>query len=388
MPQGIEPKTITVNPGQSFLVRVHYRDHLGSSVMSKAYSPVFAGSETGREPMKLSLGSTTLHLYPRPTEYHHYDPFGAPIPNVATRYTDHEYDPTSGFHYMKGRFQLAAIAKFNRPDPARDWDWENPHSINLYLYVRNDPINAWDPTGYRLWGWDQELGLKSFIEAFKFFTTAARTIGSNHLGGMWRPEAHSEGEILGQFVGDVLSFYTGLLSVKLGLEGMASSLVLTFIPEGATSMVGVGGLVVSTGLVASGISAATSGPINAGSNLDKFQAFSVGDKQANGFKGPNATKFDWKHIMDRHSPNGQTAQQRTRGTVFEGLTDKQIKARVRSAWKHRKKIKTRIEPDGKKTVKYRGTDPKSGQIIEMYLEQNPSNRSRTVTTAYPITGGT
>ena len=149
--QGIEPKTITVNPGQSFLVRVHYRDHLGSSVMSKAYSPVFAGSETGREPMKLSLGSTTLHLYPRPTEYHHYDPFGAPIPNVANeddpRYTDHEYDPVSGFHYMKGRFQLAAIAKFNRPDPARDWDWMNPHSLNLYQYVRNNPINLFDPYG-------------------------------------------------------------------------------------------------------------------------------------------------------------------------------------------------------------------------------------------------
>ena len=151
VPQGIEPKTITVNPAESFLVRVHYRDHLGSSVMSKAYSPVFAGSEPGRDPMKLSLGGTTLHLYPRPTEYHHYDPFGAPIPNVANedgpRYTDHEYDPTSGFNYMKGRFQLAAIAKFNRPDPARDWDWENPHSLNLYQYVRNNPIMSWDPFG-------------------------------------------------------------------------------------------------------------------------------------------------------------------------------------------------------------------------------------------------
>jgi len=48
---------------------------------------------------------------------------------------------------MKGRYQLANFAKFNRPDPMRDWDWENPSSINLYQYVRNNPIDSWDPTG-------------------------------------------------------------------------------------------------------------------------------------------------------------------------------------------------------------------------------------------------
>jgi len=36
---------------------------------------------------------------------------------------------------MKGRYQLANFAKFNRPDPMRDWDWENPSSINLYQYL-------------------------------------------------------------------------------------------------------------------------------------------------------------------------------------------------------------------------------------------------------------
>jgi len=49
---------------------------------------------------------------------------------------------------MKGRYQLANFAKFNRPDPMRDWDWENPSSINLYQYVRNNPIDSWDPDGF------------------------------------------------------------------------------------------------------------------------------------------------------------------------------------------------------------------------------------------------
>ena len=64
------------------------------------------------------------------------------------RYTDHEFDAESGLNYMKGRYQLANFAKFNRPDPMRDWDWENPSSINLYQYVRNNPIESWDPDGF------------------------------------------------------------------------------------------------------------------------------------------------------------------------------------------------------------------------------------------------
>ncbi len=49
---------------------------------------------------------------------------------------------------MEGRFQLPDQAKFNRPDPQRDWNWLVPHTINLYEYVGNDPINSWDPSGF------------------------------------------------------------------------------------------------------------------------------------------------------------------------------------------------------------------------------------------------
>jgi len=34
----------------------------------------------------------------------------------------------------------------------RDWDWLRPHTLNLYEYVGNDPVNMWDPTGYMING--------------------------------------------------------------------------------------------------------------------------------------------------------------------------------------------------------------------------------------------
>ena len=30
----------------------------------------------------------------------------------------------------------------------RDWDWENPQSLNLYQYVRNNPVTGFDPFGF------------------------------------------------------------------------------------------------------------------------------------------------------------------------------------------------------------------------------------------------
>ena len=147
---------ITVNPAESFLLRFHYRDHLGSSAVSRAYTPSFNTNTAGSAGFQLKLDDTDpifVSLYPEPAKVTHYTPFGDALGNVGDsepdpRYTDHEYDPESGLNYMKGRFQLATYAKFNRPDPMRDWDWENPSSINLYEYVRNNPVMANDPDGY------------------------------------------------------------------------------------------------------------------------------------------------------------------------------------------------------------------------------------------------
>jgi len=143
---------LTVNPSTGFTLRFHHRDHLGSSAVSRAYSPGFDEVVAGAEPFYLKMADGSMTLYAKPAKATLFDPYGEALGSVAgepkPRYTDHEYDEASGLNYMKGRYQLANYAKFNRPDPMRDWDWENPHSINLYEYVRNNPIMANDPDGY------------------------------------------------------------------------------------------------------------------------------------------------------------------------------------------------------------------------------------------------
>ena len=66
--------TITVNPAEGFLFQVHFRDHLGSSAISKAFSPDFDSSEAG-QPMVLDLAGISNYLCHRPIEWHPYDPF-------------------------------------------------------------------------------------------------------------------------------------------------------------------------------------------------------------------------------------------------------------------------------------------------------------------------
>ena len=140
----VQPQTGTT---PRMRMRLHWRDHLGSSLVSKTFE---AG--VGGDP---ALGTINLPgsvvLYGRDITINRYEPFGAPLdPDAADtsapRYTNHEFDQTTGFHYMKGRYQFHE--RFNRPDPKRDWDWESPHTLNLYQYVRNDPINRYDPDGF------------------------------------------------------------------------------------------------------------------------------------------------------------------------------------------------------------------------------------------------
>ncbi|TQV85809.1 RHS repeat domain-containing protein [Aliikangiella coralliicola] len=88
-----------------------------------------------------------------------FSPFGQQLANNdidrhrgAYGFTGHENDEKN--IYMKARYYDPVGARFTRPDPARDFNLFKPMSYNLYEYVGNNPVNAWDPTG--LAGQEQE----------------------------------------------------------------------------------------------------------------------------------------------------------------------------------------------------------------------------------------
>ena len=66
---------------------------------------------------------------------------------VKLAYTGHERDTHTTLDYMRARYYDAAYGRFNRPDPAFDFDPANPSTFNLYSYARGNPTNYIDPAG-------------------------------------------------------------------------------------------------------------------------------------------------------------------------------------------------------------------------------------------------
>lgn len=88
--------------------------------------------------------------------YEEYYPFGctsfqsgrssAEVSLKRYRYTGKERDEESGFYYHGARYYAPWLGRWISPDPA-----ETADGHNLYIYVRNNPVNTHDPTG--MWGW-------------------------------------------------------------------------------------------------------------------------------------------------------------------------------------------------------------------------------------------
>lgn len=85
-----------------------------------------------------------------------YEPYGVMLPRTTSadieesstrvRFTGQERDSFTSFDYMHARFYGSSIGRFMRPDPING-NPADPQSWNLYAYVRNNPVNATDPTG-------------------------------------------------------------------------------------------------------------------------------------------------------------------------------------------------------------------------------------------------
>ncbi len=98
------------------------------------------------------------------------------------------------------------------------------------------------------------------------------------------------------------------------------------------------------------------------------------------FRGPSARGFDWEHILENHSDNGRVARQSGKKTLFIGLTDAQIRARVMAAWRKRQRIRSQFDPLGAERIVYRGTANRNREVIEFWYNV----QTKIVETAYPL----
>ncbi|MEK6301162.1 MAG: RHS repeat-associated core domain-containing protein [Acidobacteriota bacterium] len=79
-------------------------------------------------------------------------PFGEDFAESGTQekhhFTGYERDSESGSDYAVNRQYAQGVGRFSRPDPFRGSSGVgNPQSLNRYVYVENDPMNATDPLG-------------------------------------------------------------------------------------------------------------------------------------------------------------------------------------------------------------------------------------------------
>ena len=70
-------------------------------------------------------------------------------PDIALKFTGKERDSESGLDNFGARYNSSQYGRFMSPDPSGIdlADWSDPQQLNLYAYVRNNPITLTDPYG-------------------------------------------------------------------------------------------------------------------------------------------------------------------------------------------------------------------------------------------------
>ncbi len=278
------------------------------------------------------------------TDAYTYDAFGNLIGSTggtANNYlfAGEQFDPNLGDYYLRQRYYDSDTGRFNRMDPYEGRIFD-PVSRHKYLYANANPVKYIDPSG-----------LSSIAEQSAAFSieTVLATTAYAIVTKSYQPQR------LGGFGEDS--------QPRTVLDGL-------LIWRNTWTQEPLGGF---------GEGSQPSVPSHTGHPPDLVDLAQY--VFASGFRGPAAKDFDWEHIIDRHSEWGRTARQSGVKTIYYGLTEAQIKRSIMNAWKNREKVETQDDlVTGERRIRYRGIDPETGYVSEMWLNQN----SKTVETAYPI----
>jgi RHS repeat-associated protein len=161
-------------------------------------------------------------------------------------FTGKERDTESGNDYFEARYYSSTMGRFLSPDwsakeePVPYADLSDPQSLNLYGYVRNNPLSKTDPDGH----WPDWGDVGNFIAG------VTNAWASDNLAGAGRVDQSTEAGKLGAAVGDFGAAVQGGLEVLGGGGGEIGGAALDV--TGAGAVVGVPLNVASTTAIAHG----------------------------------------------------------------------------------------------------------------------------------------
>ncbi|MBA5248498.1 MAG: RHS repeat-associated core domain-containing protein, partial [Gammaproteobacteria bacterium] len=125
--------------------------HIGTHILTETTKDTIEG----RYQLSSHLQSNALELNDKAQtiSYEHYYPYGGTaliagkdqtqVRQKRYRYTGKERDDSSGLSYYGARYLAPWMARWISPDSAGTID-----GLNLYVYVRNNPLKYIDPTGH------------------------------------------------------------------------------------------------------------------------------------------------------------------------------------------------------------------------------------------------
>jgi len=70
-----------------------------------------------------------------------------PSDNIRQQFTGKERDTETGLDYFASRYYSSSLGRFTSPDSVSG-SIVAPHTLNLYIYVENNPLRFVDPTGH------------------------------------------------------------------------------------------------------------------------------------------------------------------------------------------------------------------------------------------------